>query len=164
MIASQGSPALEGLVSVGAFHVGIEVPDIDEGLRFYRDVLGFEEAWRINPGSGELLDRITGIRGLDETAVVQLVVPGGVRLELQQYKPQGTVGACEVNNQGINHLSFGVPNVRAAYERLSAAGVKFRSEPVDMPDGLEVLPDGWAVVYFEDPWGTVLELLGPSNG
>jgi catechol 2,3-dioxygenase-like lactoylglutathione lyase family enzyme len=140
------------------YHVGIEVPDMEEALRFYVGVLGFKLDWREQFG-GPLIEKLSGIPGASEDCA-QLLVPGGSRLELQQYKPQGRIGYNSVNNQGLNHLSFGVTDVRAVYDYLIAAGVKVACEPIDMV--------GWhggcTVFYFSDPWGTILEFLGPMKG
>jgi glyoxylase I family protein len=148
-------------ISASAYHVGIEVPDIEEGLRFYRDLLGFEEEWHArSSGVDSRAARFAGIPGA-EVVTVMLRVPGGSRIELQQYVPQGTVGGTAANNQGLNHLSFGVTDIWSAYEYLIGAGVKFRSPPVELPEASRM--HGWIVTYFEDPWGTTLELVGPAR-
>jgi glyoxylase I family protein len=153
-----GFRPLSHWISAMPYHIGIEVPDLDEGLRFYRDILGFEEAWRYY-SDGPFMESLIGISGVSVTTV-QLLVPGGSRVELQEYRPQGNVGENRVTNQGLNHLCFGVVDVDAAYESLSAAGVEFTSEPIRIDDPNNPAY-GWCVAYFIDPWGTVLEMLGP---
>ncbi len=150
-----------GWVSALGAHVGLEVPDLEEGLRFYRDLLGFEAAHPISVG-GAFLESLSGIPGAENRSV-WLQVPGGCQIELQQYTPQGTVGDTRVNNQGLTHLSFAVEDVDAEYERLVAAGVRFAAPPVAMDLGDHPL-DGHTVAYFSDPWGLALELLGPTPG
>lgn len=142
------------------YHIGIEVPDLNEGLAFYRDLLGFEEAWRTfvdAPFLGDLM----GIPGLSVTAV-QLIVPGGSRIELMEYKPQGKIGGHAANNQGLNHLSFGVTDVQAAYDSLTAAGIEFTTEPIVLEGDPTFPANGYTVAYFADPWGTSLEILAPT--
>ncbi len=63
---------------------------------------------------------------------------------------------------GLNHLSFGVQDIHAEYERLKAAGVRFTSEVLPLDFGPGEILTGWSVVYFSDPWGLTLELLGPT--
>jgi catechol 2,3-dioxygenase-like lactoylglutathione lyase family enzyme len=140
-------------------HVGLEVPDLDEARRFYCDLLGFEEIAQIKVG-GDFLESLTGLKDA-EVESIMLKVRGGIQIELQKYTPQGTVRENAVNNQGLTHLSFGVQNVQAEYERLLAAGVKFSCEPVAM-ELPEHPMDGHTVVYLEDPWGLPLELMGPT--
>ena len=148
-------------ISAMPYHVGIEVPDLNEGLAFYRDLLGFEEAWRTfvdAPFLGDLM----GIPGLSVTAV-QLIVPGGSRIELMEYKPQGKIGGHAANNQGLNHLSFGVTDVQAAYDSLTAAGIEFTTEPIVLEGDPTFPANGYTVAYFADPWGTSLEILAPTT-
>lgn len=153
--------AAEYIPPIG-MHVGIEVPDIEEGRRFYCDLLGFKEDWRIDGMQGELVDKHSGIPGA-KVWVAHLIAPGGSRIELQQYEPQGRIGEHAVNNQGLNHICWHVEDTWAEYERLRAAGVTFNSEPVfqEVP-GHPV--DGWTTVYFQDPWGLKLELYGHTAG
>jgi pimeloyl-ACP methyl ester carboxylesterase/catechol 2,3-dioxygenase-like lactoylglutathione lyase family enzyme len=140
-------------------HVAIEVPDIEEGVRFYRDVLGLELDWR-HEISGAFLESVTGLEDA-RGQVVQLLCPGGSRVELWCHHPRGEGGTRKVNDTGFDHLSFGVRDVQAAYERLSAAGVEFTVAPVDVADPAHPLC-GWQAAYFEDPWGTRLEIVGPD--
>jgi catechol 2,3-dioxygenase-like lactoylglutathione lyase family enzyme len=142
-------------------HVGICVPDMDEAKRFYCDLLGFEVAWEA-AGGGRALEDLTHIAGLYEHCV-QLTVPGGCRIELQAYKPLAD-GEAAINRQGLNHLSFAVKDVWAEYERLKALGVVFRCEPKTAPTGTGHAVDGYTFVYFDDPWGLTLELMGPPPG
>lgn len=159
---SQGLDMLSTWVSGVTSHVGIEVPDLDVARHFYCEILGFEEAWEIEFGGPEL-ERLSKIAGAQER-MIQIIVPGGVRIELQQYSPQGSIGRSAVNNQGLNHLSFGVKDIQAEYERLTALGVHCRSEPIPLDFGPGHPMTGFSVTYFDDPWGLTLELLGPTPG
>jgi catechol 2,3-dioxygenase-like lactoylglutathione lyase family enzyme len=152
------TPLSEWIAGISS-HVGICVPDMEQAKRFYCDLLGFEEAWSV-VGEGEFLEKLTHIPGAKETCV-QIIVPGGGRIELQHYEPEGEIGTAKINNQGLNHLSFGVKDVWAEYERLSAAGVKFRCEPLPVTNPGHPV-DGFLCTYFEDPWGLTLELMGPD--
>lgn len=158
----KGLDTLSTWVSGITSHVGIEVPDLEEARRFYCDILGFEEAWSIEV-EGPLLEQLSRIPGAKEE-MIQVIVPGGIRIELQKYTPQGTLGESAVNNQGLNHLSFGVKDIYAEYERLVSLGVHCRCEPLPLDFGLGHPMTGFSVIYFDDPWGLTLELLGPTRG
>ena len=151
---------LDDQVSGLAYHVGIQVPDLDQARRFYCDLLGFQELFSID-ASGPWLSAIVGLPDASVTSV-QLAVPGGSRLELQCYEPQGTVGESRINNQGLNHLSFGVSDVAQAHHRLVEAGVTVRCDPTPIDAGPDHPLTGYSVFYFEDPWGLSLEILGPT--
>ena len=141
------------------FHVGLNVPDLEAGLAFYRDLLGLELSWR-HFVSGPFLEKITGIAGA-RADVAQLLCPGGSRIELTAYLPTGDDVPVRQNRVGLTHLSFGVHDVPGIQRRLEAAGVVFASEPVAIEDPAHPL-DGWTVTYLTDPFGTTLELLGRS--
>ncbi len=161
-----GGPLAAGLdgswVSGIGSHVAVEVPDIEAGLRFYRDLLGLEESWR-HKISGGFLTAVTGLE--DATGeVAQLLCPGGSRIELWSHQPRGDGDDAPpraIADPGLDHVSFGVRDVHAVHGRLAAAGVDFVVEPIDVEDPAHPL-HGWQAAYFEDPWGTRLEIVGPS--
>ena len=142
------------------FHVGLNVPDMEAGLAFYRDLLGLELSWR-HFVSGPVLEQITGIRGA-RADVAQLLCPGGSRLELTAYVPTGERKPTSQNDVGLTHLSFGVRDVEAVQRRLESAGVKFASRAIAIA-GADHPLDGWTVTYLSDPFGTTLELLGRTR-
>src|SRR5713101_4510000 len=127
--ASAGMTYSSEWVSGIGFHVAIEVPDMEEGLRFYRDTLQMDVAWRHFVG-GTMLASLSGIPGA-EAEVVQLACPGGSRIELISYRPLGRPDPRKLNDQGLNHLSLGVDDVQATYDRLIEAGVEFSCEPIE---------------------------------
>lgn len=162
--APAGLRTLSTWVSGITTHVGLTVPDLDEGRAFYCGLLGFEETATYE-ASGELLDQLTGIPGVVVKSAM-LAVPGGIRIQMQTFDPPGELGPIRHNDRGLTHLSWGVQDVQAEYDRLSAAGVRFRNAPLAMQfdHDPQHLMNGWTVAYFDDPWGMPLELLGPTPG
>jgi predicted enzyme related to lactoylglutathione lyase len=51
---------------------------------------------------------------------------------------------------GLPAIVFGVPDVRAEYERLTAAGVRFQGEPSEDPSGVSAV--------FDDGCGNYIQL------
>ncbi|MFP3462727.1 VOC family protein [Arthrobacter globiformis] len=51
---------------------------------------------------------------------------------------------------GIPAIVFGAPDVRAEYERLASAGVRFRGEPAEDPSGISAV--------FDDGCGNYIQL------
>lgn len=147
--------------SGSGFHICVEVPDMSIALGFYRDLLGMTLAWQ-STFRGEFLDTLTSIPGT-EVEVAQLACPGGSRIELACYVPQGERDPRRVIDGGLNHLSLGFHDVRSVYETLLAGGVRFASEPIlQSAPGTPV--DAWWVTYCYDPWGTPIEIFGPDAG
>lgn len=158
-----GLAPLSPWISAITTHVGLTVPDLDEGRRFYCDLVGFAET-ETYAASGPAIDALTGVPGaIVRTAMLE--VPGGSRIQMQTFEPHGAFCIPRMNDVGLTHLSFGVQDVHAEYARLSAAGVTFRSPPQPLLfDCPEHPMNGFDAIYFEDPWGVSLEFLGPTKG
>ena len=137
-------------------HVSVTVSDMERSLRFYCDLLGLKEVER-HRLEGETISKMVGKPDVI-MEVVRLEAPEtpGVMLDLQQYvAPEGKVSDAQLGDVAHSHLCFGVPDVWAAHQDLTAKGVEFVSEPVSFD--LE-----WGIVYvvfFKDPDGFILELM-----
>ena len=137
-------------------HVSVTVSDMERSLAFYCDLLGMKEVERHHL-EGETISKMAGKPDVI-MEVVRLEAPEtpGVMLDLQQYvAPEGKVSDAQLGDVAHSHLCFGVLDVWAAYEDLTAKGVEFVSEPVSFD--LE-----WGIVYvvfFKDPDGFILELM-----
>jgi catechol 2,3-dioxygenase-like lactoylglutathione lyase family enzyme len=115
------------------------VDDQDKAERFYTDVLGFRKKTEIPMGSHRWL------------TVVSPDDPDGVELVLEPdgHPAAGPFKAALVED-GIPYTSFAVDDVAAEYERLSALGVRFTQDPVDMG------PVTTAV--FDDTCGNLIQI------
>ena len=147
---------------IGAEHTSFTVSNLDRSLEFYVDWLGLE-VLHIRP---EIKNRyFREIVGFPEGVIrgAFLRIPGtDHRLELFEYlEPRGTPADVRTNNPGSAHLAFFVADVRAAYQELTAKGVRFRSPPVDLDEGPNA---GGVSVYMLDPDGITLELFQPPPG
>lgn len=135
-------------------HVGISTPDIERAIAFYTSHFGFEVVDRYNWGAGnEARDKQLHATG--SIAEHAMMLREGMRLELREYThPAGKPKAVDAPavDHGINHFCFAVDSVQDEHDRLSAAGVTFDCEP------LEVRPGVW-LTYARDPDGNVIELL-----
>jgi catechol 2,3-dioxygenase-like lactoylglutathione lyase family enzyme len=145
----------------GFFHAGITVRDMDESLRFYRDVLGLETHF------DTVLDGpyLPVVLALDITTIraAYLVIPGGGFVELLEYRDLERMSAasrpCDF---GAGHLCFYVENIDDIVERALAAGFAARSEgPVDITAGPNA---GARSVYLLDPDGYPIELFQRPPG
>src|SRR5882724_8782574 len=115
----------------GIHHTAISTADIERALRFYRDLLGFEEVWSSSWNTGtEVVDRIVGLR--DSSARVVMLKAGNACVELFQYttpQPKPSAQDRPVCDHGITHLCLQVSDIDAEYARLSAAGMRFHCPP-----------------------------------
>jgi len=122
-------------VITGLGHIAIRISDLDAALGFYRDGLGFQEAFR--------LDRE------GEPWIVYLQVASAQFVELF---PGGDPAARARNDVGYVHLCLTVDDIQATVEELSGRGVALDGEPRLGLDG------NWQV-WTADPDGNRIELM-----
>lgn len=140
----------------GFHHFSITCASADASIAFYRNLFGMEPiADRVVPAG--FVERVTGVRG----ASVRIVhLQGhGFNFELLEYlAPRGDQRAREPNNVGSAHLCFLTEDLDSEYERLSAAGVKWRTAggPQTVVGGPN---DGGKGIYLEDPDGNAVEVI-----
>jgi glyoxylase I family protein len=127
------------------------VPDIEAGLAFYCDVLGFSIEWRSDVSAdNEKAGAAVGLTGF-EARMAMLKGPD-IRIELWQYtNPQPRDRRSDPADLGYPHMALAVEDIDAEYDRLSAAGMTFVGAPVDF--GTQ------KAIYGRDPFGNIIELL-----
>ena len=136
----------------GLRHTGIVVPDLDEALSFYRDLLGFKVERRMEEG-GEYLSRILGEENITATTV-KMSVPGGGMVELLHFPDHlGGPGLVDLVSPGPTHIALTVTNLDALYARMTDQNVPFQSHPVLSPDG------NVKIAFCQSPDGTFVELV-----
>jgi lactoylglutathione lyase len=141
--------------ALSANHVGLTVSNLERSLAFYRDLLGFRVAYERGEVTAEYMPRLVGIPGA-RLKIVGLDIPG-LHVDLVEYiEPKGAARPGPTSDVGNVHIGFTVDDLWAAYRRLSAAGVAFKSEPVSPTVGPN--KGGWAI-YFVDPDGITLEMI-----
>ncbi|MEU2493724.1 VOC family protein [Streptomyces sp. NPDC007883] len=108
------------------------VDDQAEALRFYTEILGFVKKHDVPVGDED--------RWL---TVVSPEEPGGTELLLEPARhPAARTYRDALVGDGIPLAQFAVDDVKAEYERLSALGVRFTQEPLEMgPVTTAVLDD-----------------------
>lgn len=137
-------------------HTGIQVQSLQRSVAFYRDLLGLELVFEWNPVA-EYLGELVGYPDVDMHIAVLRIPRSDLFLELLEYRgverePVDTRTA----NPGTGHIAFGVDDVDALYEELTAAGVASVSRPVTPTIG----PNrGGRAVYMIDPDGFRVELI-----
>jgi catechol 2,3-dioxygenase-like lactoylglutathione lyase family enzyme len=115
------------------------VDDQDKALAFYTNVLGFLKKTDVRLGDAKWL------------TVVGPNEPDGVELLLE---PDGHPAAKPFKQalvqDGIPFTSFGVTDIQAEYQRLTAAGVKFTQPPVEMGPVITAV--------FDDTCGNLIQI------
>lgn len=139
--------------------IGITVKDLDNAVRFYTEVLGFES---INEReyTGAAYEALEGIFGLHtRVAILQL---GDEQIELIDYLTSGGRTIPEVqhaNDLFFQHIAIVVSDMDKAFAQLQKYNVEFVSTaPQTLP---ETIPPaaGVKAFYFHDPDNHNLELI-----
>lgn len=95
-------------------HVGVAVPDLDEALAFYRDVLG------LAPGPRETADGATIVSLPFGDSEVELLAP---------LDPDGPIARFLARRgPGIHHICYRVPDLTAALAACRTAGYRLVDE------------------------------------
>lgn len=122
--------------------VAVPVNDIDEALHFFCDILGMEKRKDLTGG-----DRYEGERYVE-------VAPPGSGVALSPYtgydrEPgKATIGE-------YSRIVLRVDDVRRGHRDLTAQGVRFETEPFDLPSG--------TFAAIRHPWGNVFGLTDSTD-
>lgn len=134
-------------------HTGLVVADLDAALRFWCDLLGFKVVRQMDE-SGPHIDAMMGLQEVRLTTS-KLAALGGGMIELLYFSshPDKPRWAGSPYSTGFTHVALTVSSMDEAYEKLAAAGVRFKAAPQYSPDGAV------KVIYCEAPDGVLLELV-----
>lgn len=145
----------------GVDHINIVVGDIERSVAFYAGLLGLEVTRRARL-SGDWIEAVVGLKGVEAEVVFVQPRDGGPRIELIQYfTPAGSSPPENrlANTRGLRHIALRVENLDDAHARLVAAGVPFQGPPVAVPGDVVRHDAGRKrLCYFHDPDGVLLEL------
>ncbi|MGH7932412.1 MAG: VOC family protein [Candidatus Binataceae bacterium] len=142
-------------------HIAVGVRDMDESLRFYRDLLGLRVTL-------DTMESVGGMKALftepkkGERRAVYLRFEDGPHasfLVLSQSPGVATGEAIKLDQVGVHHFAFWVDDLRERVERLKAAGVKILVAPVEADTKAYGEPPGHKVLtcLFQDPNGIIVQ-------
>lgn len=141
-------------MNLRAWHACYTVADMDRSLPFYRELLGLKLI-RDAVRDGPLYDELTGFPHA-RLRVAVLEDAGGFLVELIEYlEPRSAAVPGRLCDPGAGHLSYYVDDLRAAYAKLTAAGARTQSPPLDLVREEKLVG---RVLYLYDPDGNIIEL------
>jgi catechol 2,3-dioxygenase-like lactoylglutathione lyase family enzyme len=161
---SRTSKGIPGALCV--HHVAYTVPNLDQAVDFFVNVLGAELLYRIGPvedRTGDWMTRQLNVDPRASTHIAMLRLGPVTNLELFEYTaPEQRRELPRNSDWGGHHLAIHVENVDAAVDYLrSVPGVKVLGEPQTITEG-PIAGDRW--VYFITPWGLQMEVLHMPRG
>jgi catechol 2,3-dioxygenase-like lactoylglutathione lyase family enzyme len=146
-------------VFTGLAHTGVCVPDVDEAVRWYTEVLGLRvlsppytmEGSQIQEDMGELLPSPVVVRaaivgvGFDDRVIELIEYPAA------DVTPPAS-GTPSVTRTGLTHIGLVCDDLSSVRADLEERGVAFLTSEIADVAGLRT-------TWCRDPWGTVIILL-----
>lgn len=150
----------------GHDHTGFTVPDMDQAVTFFTDIVGCQKIMSFGPFADDKGHFMTDLLGVDAKAVIENITQMrcgmGSNIELFKYKaPDQRDLQAKNSDIGAFHLAFYVDDIKAAKAFLDSKGVPTRLGPFPVEGGPAA---GQAILYFQSPWGLQLEAITYPNG
>ncbi|ESW85603.1 VOC family protein [Mesorhizobium sp. C280B] len=150
----------------GHDHTGVTVPDMEQAVDFFTEVVGCKKAMSFGPFADDKGTFMQDLLGVDPKAVIEeitLVRCGhGSNIELFKYTAPDQKDLTPRNSDiGGFHIAFYVDDIAAAKAYLDGKGVKTRMGPLPVTEGPAA---GQTILYFQAPWGLQLEAISYPNG
>jgi catechol 2,3-dioxygenase-like lactoylglutathione lyase family enzyme len=153
-------------------HVCITVPDLDEALKFYRDVLGFKSVFetKTDKADGKLLGFDKDEIGLYAHHILTVGAQHeqATEINLIEYtNPKTIIGEgtySQMNHVGITRLALLVENVKEAFDKIRIyEGVEIVCEPKDIiiRGPARTFTTTW--FSFKDPYGVFITITEPPR-
>jgi catechol 2,3-dioxygenase-like lactoylglutathione lyase family enzyme len=149
---------------VGMDHVGFNVPDLDQAVKFFTDVLGFHQVYEegklpLNAGAKKAFN----IRQSAEiTHIAMLETGNGSNIELFEYNsPERNMKRPMNDDIGWYHIAVYTDNMDKSVAYLKSKRVHIIGVPIEHITGPNA---GLTGVYFETPWGLQIELVTYPKG
>jgi catechol 2,3-dioxygenase-like lactoylglutathione lyase family enzyme len=145
----------------GLAHTAVCVPDMDEAMRWYVDVLGFMVLSPPYRMDGDAIERDMGELVPSPVVITAAIVgteDGDRVIELVAY-PNVTVPPADdvsITHAGITHVGLVCDDLDATRTTLEQRGVEFLTTGTARIAGLRT-------TWFRDPWGTVFILMEKSK-
>jgi catechol 2,3-dioxygenase-like lactoylglutathione lyase family enzyme len=164
LTAATAEAGIPGML--GHDHTGITVPDMDQAVTFFTDIMGCQKAMSFGPFADDKGTFMTDLLGVDPKAVIEQITMlrcgFGSNIELFKYKAPDQRTLDQKNSDiGAFHIAFYVDDIKAAKAFLDEKKVATRLGPLPVDQGPAA---GQSILYFQSPWGLQLEAITYPNG
>jgi len=159
---TNGSLGLPGLR--GTDHIGLTVPNLEEAVDFFVNIIGCEPFYQLGPfDDGVWMEKTLGVEKKTVMNKLRFLrCKNGSNFELFEYStPNQNKTQPKNSDIGGHHIALYVDDFDAALEYLRGKGVDIMGEPTVRTEG----PSGGQTwIYFRSPWGLQFELVSFPNG
>jgi catechol 2,3-dioxygenase-like lactoylglutathione lyase family enzyme len=151
---------------IGMDHVGITVPDINQAIEWFEDVMGAAAPLTFGPFSDPVGTFMQDLLGVDPRAVIEQItmlrIGRSANIELFQYEAPDQRRTFPRNSDWTgHHIAFYVTEIAEAVEYMRSRGVQKFLGPLPVTDGPAA---GQSINYFRTPFGTYIELISYPKG
>lgn len=149
----------------GIEHIGLTVPDLQQAIDFFVDVLGCEPFYDLGPfvSDDDWMEKHLNVHPRAQVKRLKFLrCHTGPNLELFEYRsPDQNMDGPKNSDVGGHHLALYVDDFEAAMAYLISKGIEFVGEPTFRDSG----PSGGQTwIYFLTPWGMSMELVCYPQG
>ncbi len=131
------------MAGLGSHHIAVQTRDYQASVDFYTNVMGMEKAVEFNAGGRR---------------IALLDIGDGSHLELFEPVP-GSTPSGDATNDVVFHFALATTDVKAALERVRAAGMEITVELKTADLG----PLNVSIAFFKGPSGEVVEFFQVNN-
>jgi len=163
----EAEQALAGLAKgelglVGMDHVGLTVPDINQAIEWYEDILGAAAPLTFGPFEGDFLQgALDVVAGTKIDQITMLRLGQSANIELFKYESPGQRHDMPKNSDWSgHHVAFYVTDIKAAVDYMDSRGVKRLFGPFTLTGGPAA---GQSINYFRTPWNSYIEFISYPN-
>jgi catechol 2,3-dioxygenase-like lactoylglutathione lyase family enzyme len=151
---------------VGMDHVRITVPDINQAIEWFEDVMGAAAPLTFGPFSDPVGTFMHDLLDVDPKAVIEQItmlrIGRSANIELFRYDAPDQRRTFPRNSDWTgHHIAFYVTDIADAVEYMASRGVQKFLGPVPITDGPAA---GQTINYFRTPFGTYIELISYPKG
>jgi catechol 2,3-dioxygenase-like lactoylglutathione lyase family enzyme len=162
-LAGEGAGQL-GLV--GTDHVGVTVPDINQAIEWFEDVMGAVAPLSFGPISDPSGTLMRDLLDVDKASVIKQItslrIGHSANIELFQYEAPGQRHDWPRNSDWSgHHIAFYVTDIVAAVDYMKSRHVEKFLGPLPITDGPAA---GQTINYFRTPFGLFIELISYPKG
>jgi len=136
-------------------HVGITVSNLNESIRFYQDMLGFEIK-TVMLEEGACIDNFSCLKNVLVLTVKMSGKNNSGMIELLNYISHPSFrheNNYPITDVGCSHFAITVQNLDSLYKNLVANDIVFNHPVQTSPDG------NVKIAFCRDPDGTLIELV-----
>jgi catechol 2,3-dioxygenase-like lactoylglutathione lyase family enzyme len=150
----------------GMDHVGITVPDMEQAVGFFTEVLGCAKAVSFGPFRDDEGTFMQDLLDVHPRAVINQITEircgNGSNIELFDYSAPDQKDAKARNSDiGGHHLAFYFDDIAATKTYFDANGIRTLLGPLPIQEGPVA---GQTILYFFAPWGLQFEAISYPDG